>query len=682
MVKRVFVSYSRRDFHFAEAAVAVLRTDGLDPWLDVQRLVPGEDWATALDDALADADALLLLASPAALASEHVRREWTSAVERGIPVHIGAVAAVELPGELADRPVHDLRTRFRARATVLAEVISGNREAPARRARGLPVPAPVAAVVALAAATAIATGWATAILVGLDVAAIRLSRGLFNTSWVWEASAWDALLGQRWRATAYYLLGLTVFAAPLVPTLLTSAVGLLRRRAGPLVLLTGPAATAAVGTLLFVAVGLSVGGRGRLDEAAFITRIFPPTPEMVADVAAMRVLLVVAVGCALAQALIVLLSRTVHLWTPTGSGLDIHRRAIAGVRPLLVLASPATRYRRSGYYDGDFPALWAKYTARLAELPDRGAAPVVEVECLAPQDEPVAELLRAACRDAGMAGGPGPRWTFVLISSHASWPAVVRAVGASGPPAICVLVDSIRLPPDAEALRRHQWVDFRDRRPDHLFHLLAALLGRSPTEQAPAPPPVVTTRFLAPCEVRFAVESCRHLAAAFPGFALVTLLFQPLDPRSAALAVVTAPLVAGLVVLSRRMATRRIALTRFRWSLAALCAGTVLWCAVAVTTLREHWERQAAWGPPSAEPEGLEALSDMVPLEIVLSFPAGAVALCALLWTYLLRGWLPRAVTGAGLRAVGPEIRAGFIPWMATPGIILALAVQYLATYP
>ncbi|MYV92269.1 TIR domain-containing protein, partial [Streptomyces sp. SID1034] len=68
---KVFVSYSRRDFHSAEAVTAALWAhEPLNPWFDLQRLRPGTDWEAAWDDALETADALLLLASPAAIASE------------------------------------------------------------------------------------------------------------------------------------------------------------------------------------------------------------------------------------------------------------------------------------------------------------------------------------------------------------------------------------------------------------------------------------------------------------------------------------------------------------------------------------------------------------------------------------------------------------------------------------
>ncbi len=84
---KVFVSYSRRDFHFAEAVTAALWAhEALDPWFDLQRLRPGMNWEAAWDDALETADALLLLASPAAIASGYVRLEWGRALERGIGV--------------------------------------------------------------------------------------------------------------------------------------------------------------------------------------------------------------------------------------------------------------------------------------------------------------------------------------------------------------------------------------------------------------------------------------------------------------------------------------------------------------------------------------------------------------------------------------------------------------------
>lgn len=43
--RKVFVSYSRRDFHAAEAVTAALWAhEPLDPWFDLERLRPGMDW--------------------------------------------------------------------------------------------------------------------------------------------------------------------------------------------------------------------------------------------------------------------------------------------------------------------------------------------------------------------------------------------------------------------------------------------------------------------------------------------------------------------------------------------------------------------------------------------------------------------------------------------------------------
>ncbi|WP_369394632.1 TIR domain-containing protein [Streptomyces sp. CG1] len=122
--RKVFVSYSRRDFYSAEAVTADRWAhEPLDPWFDLQRLRPGMDWGRAWEDALATADALLLLASPAAIASEYVRLEWTRVLHLGIPVYIGVIAGTDLPPEPDSFPVHDLGTRFWRRVHALGEVI-------------------------------------------------------------------------------------------------------------------------------------------------------------------------------------------------------------------------------------------------------------------------------------------------------------------------------------------------------------------------------------------------------------------------------------------------------------------------------------------------------------------------------------------------------------------------------
>jgi TIR domain len=46
--RRVFVSYSRSDFYFAEQLAVALRRRGIDVWFDVHELAPGNDWWEAV----------------------------------------------------------------------------------------------------------------------------------------------------------------------------------------------------------------------------------------------------------------------------------------------------------------------------------------------------------------------------------------------------------------------------------------------------------------------------------------------------------------------------------------------------------------------------------------------------------------------------------------------------------
>jgi hypothetical protein len=71
----VFLSYGRSDEPLARELRARLSAAGLDVW-DVNReVLPGDNWARAAASALEQADAMVVLISPASLESQSVRRE-------------------------------------------------------------------------------------------------------------------------------------------------------------------------------------------------------------------------------------------------------------------------------------------------------------------------------------------------------------------------------------------------------------------------------------------------------------------------------------------------------------------------------------------------------------------------------------------------------------------------------
>jgi hypothetical protein len=98
---KVFLSYAKRDDKLAQALRAELEKGGFEVWDPAAKLSPGDNWGLELGKGLRDAEAMVVLLSPAALASEHVKREIDYALGeprfkgRLIPVVVRAVK--ELP---------------------------------------------------------------------------------------------------------------------------------------------------------------------------------------------------------------------------------------------------------------------------------------------------------------------------------------------------------------------------------------------------------------------------------------------------------------------------------------------------------------------------------------------------------------------------------------------------------
>ena len=124
--RRVFLSYAQADKDTAQQIAAALRTSGLRLWFDEWELAPGDSIAHRIDEALASSDVLVVLLSPAALASRWVMQELNAALirevrDRAIAILPALIADCELPKELADRTYIDMRTD---RAAGIASLVS------------------------------------------------------------------------------------------------------------------------------------------------------------------------------------------------------------------------------------------------------------------------------------------------------------------------------------------------------------------------------------------------------------------------------------------------------------------------------------------------------------------------------------------------------------------------------
>jgi hypothetical protein len=78
----VFISYAREDAAAAERLTRDLRSMDVDPWLDVERLRPGQHWAREIDSALRHSDYIVLLLSSRSVTKHgYVQKEMRKSLD-------------------------------------------------------------------------------------------------------------------------------------------------------------------------------------------------------------------------------------------------------------------------------------------------------------------------------------------------------------------------------------------------------------------------------------------------------------------------------------------------------------------------------------------------------------------------------------------------------------------------
>lgn len=107
----VFLSYARKD---GNAAAARLRNElervGFEIWRDIEDMQGGQAWKEQLRAALRKVDAVVVLLTPAAVASKYVEWEWENALtleKRVIPL---LIQPCTVPDELSRLHYHNLST--------------------------------------------------------------------------------------------------------------------------------------------------------------------------------------------------------------------------------------------------------------------------------------------------------------------------------------------------------------------------------------------------------------------------------------------------------------------------------------------------------------------------------------------------------------------------------------------
>ncbi|MBD1365385.1 TIR domain-containing protein [Mucilaginibacter sp. ZT4R22] len=82
MYRKVFISYAKEDIRFANELYDHLNTKKYDPWLDKNKLLPGDNWDVAIKNALREADFIILLLSSRSVSKRgYVQREYKLALQ-------------------------------------------------------------------------------------------------------------------------------------------------------------------------------------------------------------------------------------------------------------------------------------------------------------------------------------------------------------------------------------------------------------------------------------------------------------------------------------------------------------------------------------------------------------------------------------------------------------------------
>lgn len=89
---KVFISSARQDRILADDLAARLSDAGYEAWRAEEQLLPGENWALKIGQALEECDAMVVLVSPESVRSQGVREEINYAL--GSPNYAGRVIPV------------------------------------------------------------------------------------------------------------------------------------------------------------------------------------------------------------------------------------------------------------------------------------------------------------------------------------------------------------------------------------------------------------------------------------------------------------------------------------------------------------------------------------------------------------------------------------------------------------
>ena len=85
-MKTVFLSYSSRDYFFAEMLAIKLKDEGFTIWRDQGSIRAGDDWRQTIEEGIKESMAVVVALSTNSSSSSYVTFEWAYAAGMGKPI--------------------------------------------------------------------------------------------------------------------------------------------------------------------------------------------------------------------------------------------------------------------------------------------------------------------------------------------------------------------------------------------------------------------------------------------------------------------------------------------------------------------------------------------------------------------------------------------------------------------
>lgn len=102
---KVFISYASGDRAEAQKLHTYLASQGTNPWIDTENLLPGQDWKMEISRALDETDLILLCLSKKSISKEgYVQKEMRLALDRALEIPPGEIFLIPARFEEVDLP--------------------------------------------------------------------------------------------------------------------------------------------------------------------------------------------------------------------------------------------------------------------------------------------------------------------------------------------------------------------------------------------------------------------------------------------------------------------------------------------------------------------------------------------------------------------------------------------------